>query len=73
MCSHVDLSRRNLLTLLVKLDDAGSTRTLVLRCREGEPLAVTAVTDAEKYSARAAGPVLPEHEALVERIQAALA
>ncbi|MBO0676743.1 hypothetical protein JRC04_04625 [Mycolicibacterium sp. S2-37] len=48
----VELTRRNLLTLLNKLDDPNSLRTLI----DGEDLvAVRAVEDIEHYSDRPAG------------------
>ena len=50
----VELTRRNLETLLLKLDDPVSNRTLI----DGERrIAVKAVEDAEHYSDRAPGEV----------------
>jgi hypothetical protein len=52
----VELTRRNLVTLLAKLDDPDSARTLL---REG--WAVKAVEDEAHYTDRPHGTVLPEH------------
>lgn len=54
----LELTRRNLLTLLEKLDDPESARTLSKDSDPGEPLCrifVRAVEDAEHYAERPAG------------------
>lgn len=54
----LELSRRNLLALLDKLDDPLSARTLGSPGLPGEPMIfVKAVEDAEHYSDRAPGEV----------------
>lgn len=58
----IALSRRNLLSLLHKLDMPGSQRTLV--AHEGT-FVVTVQDDDEHYKGREAGPVHPETEAFV--------
>lgn len=50
----MELSRRNLKTLLTKLDTPGSSATLV---SPGNLFAVRAVEDEEHYSDRPAGPM----------------
>lgn len=52
----VELTRRNLETLLEKLDDPLSTRTL-LKSGSGKVLTVTAVENDDHYSDRAPGAV----------------
>lgn len=51
----LELSRRNLETLLEKLDDPNSARTLI---SPGGEIAVRAVEDSEHYKTRPPGPVL---------------
>lgn len=51
----VELTRRNLEVLLLKLDDPLSSRTLV---SPGDKIRVKAVENAEHYSDREPGPVL---------------
>ena len=55
----LELSRRNLLTLLEKLDDPSSARTLLDPDRK---IFVKAVEDAEHYKTRAPGPVFTNGE-----------
>lgn len=50
----LELTRRNLETLLAKLDDPDSARTLVA---PGDMIAVKAVENEEHYSGRDPGPV----------------
>jgi hypothetical protein len=55
----VEMTRRNLAALLVKLDDPASARTLMSPSLSGEPvILVTAVEDAVHYGDRAAGDVV---------------
>lgn len=55
----VEMTRRNLTALLVKLDDPASARTLVSPGLPGEPvILVTAVEDSVHYGDRAAGDVV---------------
>lgn len=54
----LELSRRNLMALLAKLDDPASARTLLTPGAPGDPvLVVRAVEDAEHYADRPAGEV----------------
>lgn len=54
----LELSRRNLVALLAKLDDPASVRTLMSPGAPGEPvIVVTAVEDAVHYAGRPAGEV----------------
>ena len=66
------LSRHNLLTLLVKLEDDDSQRTL--STYDGNTLLqVTAEHDDTHYEGRPPrGPTLPNHLLIVERIEALL-
>lgn len=62
--TYVTLSRRNLLTLLAKLDLEGSACTIMgdkMEC-EGELLMVTAEEDFEHYGDRRPGPMSEETE-----------
>lgn len=61
----VILSRRNLLSLLHKLDMPGSARTL-FRDVDGLRLVVRAETDEEHYAEREPGAVHPETEKFVK-------
>lgn len=58
----VTLSRRNLVTLLNKLDDPESHKTLYRHTAPGETLIVVAEEDATHYAKREAGCVHPDHE-----------
>jgi hypothetical protein len=57
---RVELTRRNLTTLLAKLDEDTSERTIMQL--GPAPIMVTAVEDAEHYSDRPAGPMLVNGE-----------
>jgi hypothetical protein len=66
---QVTLSRRNLLTLLQKLEMAGSARTVIGQdCPEGWTLVLQAEDDDEHYAQRPAppGPMHPETEAFID-------
>lgn len=55
----LELSRRNLVALLEKLDDPLSQRTLISPGFPGDPIIkVKAVEDSEHYKTRAAGAIL---------------
>lgn len=51
---YIELSRRNLETLLLKLDDPLSHRTLMSPCSE---IVVTAVENERHYKSREPGPI----------------
>lgn len=54
----LEVTRRNLMALLAKLDDPGSARTLMSPGKPGEPvIVVTSVEDAVHYADRNAGEV----------------
>ena len=55
----LELTRRNLETLLAKLDDPNSARTLL---DDGHNIAVKAVENDEHYKTRAPGPTLTNGE-----------
>jgi hypothetical protein len=59
---HVVLSRRNLKTLLAKLDEPESLKTLYKLTHSGTILMVTAEDDDKHYQGRAAGEVHPREE-----------
>lgn len=59
------LSRRNLLSLLHKLDMEGSQRTLIQYDKQGRTLWVVAEDDDEHYAGRRPGEMHPETEAFV--------
>lgn len=62
---HVTLSRRNLQTLLLKLDVDRSERTIVRRCEDGDELhylSVKAEEDDEHYGEREPGRMHPREE-----------
>jgi hypothetical protein len=59
---EVTLSKRNLQTLLLKLDVPGSERTLVRTVDSGMNLRVTAEHDDVHYRDREPGPVHPREE-----------
>lgn len=56
-CDRIELTRRNLETLLAKLDDPLSARTLGKRDEAGGFILVKAVEDEEHYADRAPGEV----------------
>ena len=59
---HIVLSRRNLLSLLHKLDMSGSARSLIAPGRE---FVVTVEDDEEHYKSREAGKMHPLTEAFI--------
>ena len=64
----IELSRRNLLSLLAKLDGhpPNSACTITTPISDGVPLwSVHAVEDAEHYSDRPAGPMIAETERML--------
>lgn len=66
----VVLSRRNLLTLLVKLDEPDSHRTLYkLMDGPGSYFIVTAEEDSDHYINHSAGPMSPLTEATLKEYQ----
>jgi hypothetical protein len=67
----LELSKRNLLTLLHKLTLRDSKRSLVKPGPNG-PTLVTAVSDAEAYKDRAPGQMHPETEEFIRRAEQAL-
>ena len=64
----VTLSRRNLLTLLAKLDIPGSHRTII----KPGGITVTAEQDEVVYAGRRPGRMEPQTEALIEAMEEAL-
>lgn len=66
---HLVLSRRNLLSLLAKLDISWSARTISCAIEgSNDPIYVTSEEDAEHYGTRIPGEMHPETEAkLVEQ------
>lgn len=62
---HVELTQRNLETLLLKLDlpDGVSARTIYIDNDVGERVWVKAVHDMEHYGERTAGEMHPREEA----------
>lgn len=58
----ITLSRRNLRTLLLKLERPDSARTLVRTTDEGYILVIHAEDDDEHYQDRKPGPVHPAEE-----------
>ena len=64
------LSRRNLLTLLAKLDEPYSHRTLYkMMDGPGSYFIVTAEEDSDHYIGRSAGPMSPLTEATLKEYQ----
>ena len=61
----VTLSRRNLLTLLSKLDQRDSRRMITRRCEDGTQLYVRVEPDEEHYTEREPGPMSPESETFI--------
>jgi hypothetical protein len=59
---EVELTERNLRTLLAKLEDPTSQRTLWKVLRTGEVLVVRAVPDDAHYADREPGAVHPAHD-----------
>jgi hypothetical protein len=77
---QVKLSRRNLLSLLHKLELPGSHRTIIKqvdahgpKCAGLSEIAVVAVSDEECYAGRDPGPMLPATEVFVAELTEALA
>lgn len=66
---HVRLSERNLRTLLTKLRDPESARTLVRRFPDGSTLVLKAELDTDHYGEREPGDVHPRHEALLGEVE----
>lgn len=64
--SQVKLSRRNLLSLLHKLDMPGSARTLVKTMTNGHVLYVEAEEDAGHYGDAKPGPMHPATEQFIK-------
>jgi len=66
---HVELTRRNLTTLLMKLDlpDGVSERTITITDEHEQTLYVTAVHDDEHYAERPAGEMHPREEAALRK------
>jgi hypothetical protein len=60
---HVTLSRRNLKTLLLKLDEPASVRTLERLTEEGHFFIITSEEDDIHYGEREPGPMHPREEA----------
>jgi hypothetical protein len=58
----VTLSRRNLMTLLLKLDEPNSVRTLERLTESGDYLRVTAEDDLQHYGDRQPGRMHPREE-----------
>lgn len=52
---HVTLSRRNLRSLLLKLDEKGSLRTIVRSCDDDIMVSITAEEDTDHYGERVPG------------------
>jgi len=76
---QVKLSRRNLLSLLHKLEMPGSRRTIIKQIdlnspvgTEADEIAVVAVTDEECYAGRDPGAMQPETEQFVTDLTEAL-
>jgi hypothetical protein len=67
----VALSRRNLLTLLHMLDDPDSSKVLHKPTPVG-PVMVSPITDEEAYRNRAPGPMSPEREKFIHRMEQAI-
>lgn len=66
---RVTLSRRNLLTLLLKLDEPESKRTLWRRGSITEPhLTVVAESDEEHYQGREPGEISPRTQAALDQV-----
>ena len=66
----VTLSRRNLLTLLAKLDEPTSMRTLYRKFHDSSSfLVVQAEEDEEHYKDRTPGPVSEITEAVIEKLK----
>ncbi len=65
----ITLSRRNLLTLLHKLEVTGSARTIIIPTG----IRVTAIPDEEHYGDRLPGPVYPDTEDFIIDYEAFLA
>jgi len=68
---RIVLSRRNLLSLLHKLEMKDSARTIIKYTDSDEPLLVSSMDDNEYYD-RAPGQMHPETEAFVEDMMCAL-
>jgi len=66
----VTLSRRNLLSLLHKLEFPNSKRTIIKDA--GVEIAVVAITDEECYADRDPGPMHPDTEQFVAEVGEAL-
>jgi len=69
---EITLSRRNLLSLLHKLEMPGSARTIVKYSEDGEEVYVIAETDEIVYADRPPGNMHPETEQFVQDMYAAL-
>lgn len=68
---HVVLSKRNLLSLLAKLHQAGSLQSIFSLQDDQSILIVTGEDDAKHYAHRTPpGPVSPETEAILKEIAA---
>ena len=65
---QVTLSRRNLLTLLAKLDIPGSHRTII----KPGGITVTAESDEVVYAGRRPGRMDPQTEVLIDEMEEAL-
>jgi hypothetical protein len=63
------LSERNLLSLLVKLQDPLSARSLRIEDESGDSVLVKAEPDEEHYAERSPGPIWPAHQAVLDRIR----
>lgn len=66
----VTLSRRNLLTLLHKLQMPGSARTIIKSADDDTRVCIQAATDAEVYADRDPGPMHPDTEAFIASFEA---
>jgi hypothetical protein len=71
MRSSIALSKRNLLTLLHKLEFPGSKRTIIKPTSTGD-VVVSVVTDEEAYRNRAPGPMHPDTEDFIHDMEEAL-
>jgi len=70
MC--LTLSKRNLLTLLHKLEMPGSQRTIIKPTPEGRAI-VSVISDEEAYRNRAPGEMHPDTETFIRDVETALA
>lgn len=71
--ARIILSRRNLLSLLHKLEMRDSARTIVKYDEDSnEPVTITVANDSDYYTDRPPGQMHPETEDFVEMLSAAI-